>query len=93
MDSVQRAVDMKEMPMRGDKIYIETFPLPARHLFIPRVHIFRNAQRQEIGHAYCLWVVLDKESRKIIKSSFVDARILDNHDLVNPAGTATTVHP
>ncbi len=86
-------VDINEMPVCGDKIYIETFPLPARHLFIPRVHVFRNAQRQEIGHAYCLWVVLDKQSRKMVKSSFVNERMPDNRDLVNPAGVAKTVHP
>jgi len=84
-------VEMKALPKCSDIVSIETYPLPTRHMFIPRVHVFRNQQGEELGHAYCLWVVLNIESRKIIHSTFVEERMPDNHDLSSPTGMPKTV--
>ena len=84
-------VQMKRLPHYGETISVETYPTAPRLLFFPRSHIFRDETGEEIGFANSLWVLLDINERKIVKSDEVAARMPDNRDLKPAAGMPATV--
>ena len=58
-------VEMLRMPHVGEKITVETYPTPAKHLFFPRSHIFYDADGEKIGCANSLWVLMDINTRAL----------------------------
>lgn len=86
-------VEFIRMPAAGEKITIETYPTPNRHLFFPRSHVFRDEKGEEIGRANSLWVTMDIHDRKIVKRDGVLAKMPDNAELKMAAGMPATVRP
>ena len=84
-------VDMKRIPCYGETITVETYPTSPRLLFYPRSHLFRDASGEVLGTANSLWVLLDVNERKIVKSDEVTARMPDNRDLKPAAGMPATI--
>ena len=84
-------VQMNRLPRYGETITVETYPTAPRLLFFPRSHIFRSESGEEIGSANSLWVLLDVEQRRIVKSDLVASRMPDNHELKPAAGMPATV--
>ena len=87
------SVQMEKMPKTGEHILIRTYPLTAKHLFWPRVHIFFSNDGEEIGRAYCLWVVMDTRTRRIVKSPYVEEHMPKNKHMKSGMGLPVTVHP
>ena len=73
-------VALKRLPQRGETISVETYPQATRHLFYPRVNVFRDGEGREIGGAGSLWVLLDLRARRITDSEAVKSRLPDNRD-------------
>ncbi len=73
-------VALKRLPRRGETISVETYPQAPRHLFYPRVNVFRDGEGREIGGAGSLWVLLDLRTRRITDSEAVKSRLPDNRD-------------
>lgn len=84
-------VDMKRTPRCYEKITVETYPLPQRHLFFPRVHVFFDQQGEEVGAASALWVLMDMGARRITACDDVSARLPRVQGLYNPVGMPGTV--
>lgn len=84
-------VVMDRYPCIGDTISVETFPMPVRRWFFPRYFIFRDEHGQEIGRAGSLWVLLDINTRKMVKPDAAAALMPDNSDLLAPLGLPATV--
>ena len=84
-------VAFSRLPCYGESITVETYPTPPRLLFFPRSHIFRDEQGEVIGTANSLWVLLDVNERRIVKSDEVAARMPDNRGLKPAAGMPATV--
>lgn len=84
-------VEMQRMPHVGETVLIETYPTPARHMFFPRSHIFRDQNGEIIGRANSLWVLMDIESRRLTKNQTVTETVPDNPDLEVAAGMPATV--
>ena len=84
-------VHMDRWPVFGDKLTIETFPLPNRRWFFPRAFIFRDASGHQIGCASSLWVLLDVTERRMVRPDPVLALMPDNSDLTPPLGMPSTV--
>ena len=70
----------------GDRLSIETFPLPLRRWFFPRYFVFRDAAGEQLGAAGTLWVLFDLEKRCMVAPGEVAKAIPDNSDLVPPLG-------
>lgn len=85
------SVQMERVPQKGEIILIQTYPLPARHLFWPRLHVFFNDEGKEIGKAYCLWVVMDTRTRRIVKNLYVQEHMPNNHQTKNSMRLPVTV--
>ena len=79
-------VQLKRQPRMGETISASTWPLPPRHLFYPRVNAFLDGEGNEIGAASSLWLLMDLNTRRVVNSDAVLARLPDNADM--PAGIA-----
>jgi len=84
-------VQFARLPRYGETVTVETYPTAPRLLFFPRSHIFRDANGEEIGCANSLWVLLDVNERRIVKSELVQSRMPDNRDLKPAAGMPATI--
>lgn len=79
-------VEFDRVPQVGERIIVETYPTPNRHMFFPRSHIFRDVRGVQLGAAHTLWLVMDLETRRMVKSGEVLARIPENADMKPAAG-------
>lgn len=86
-------VEFERVPQVGERVIVETYPTPSRHLFFPRSHIFRDAQGNQLGAAHTLWLVMDLESRRMVKSDEVLAKIPENADMKPATGMPGAVRP
>ena len=84
-------VEMHRVPHALEKITVETWPMPTRHLFFPRSHVFCDEKGDVIGCANSLWMVMDLESRRVVKNDFVAAHMPDTSDFKSAAGIPATV--
>lgn len=75
---------MDRYPGIGERVTVETFPMPCRRCFFPRYFVFRDAEGSPLGCAGTLWVLLDLTTRHMAAPQAVAARIPDNSDLVPP---------
>jgi medium-chain acyl-[acyl-carrier-protein] hydrolase len=86
-------VDMRRMPRLGEKIRIETYPTPTRHMFFPRSHVFFDEKGEKLGCANSLWVIIDIETRRIVKGEKIAGMLPDNSDWDMAADMPATVRP
>ena len=70
----------------GERLSIETFPMPLRRWFFPRYFVFRDAAGEQLGAAGTLWVLFDLEKRCMVAPGEVAKAIPDNSDLIPPLG-------
>ena len=87
-------VEFSKMPALGNQILIEIYPTSEKLLFYPRSHVFYLADTmEEIGRAGSLWVLLDKNERKIVKNDTVTKGILLDQNRKPAVGSPATVRP
>ena len=84
-------VQFDRVPHVYERVHVETYPLPQRHLFFPRVHIFRDDAGHMIGSASALWMLMDIESRRVTANETVSEKLPRIQGLQNPAGMPGTV--
>ena len=73
-------VQVTRLPRLGEKVYIETWPMPTTRVAYPRSMVAYDAAGQELFRAISLWVLMDAESR---------AMVLPGQSGVNVDGTLT----
>ena len=86
-------VEFTRIPVSGESITVETYPMPNRMLFYPRSHIIKDGAGEIIGRANTLWLVMDLATRKAVNSEELVAKIPDNRELKPAAGMPATVKP
>lgn len=64
-------VEFSRLPRIGEACAVETWAMPARHLFFPRAHAFRDAEGNVIGESCALWMLMDIKSRRAVAEPFV----------------------
>lgn len=84
-------VQMNKQPQYGDSLSVETYPTACRHLFYPRSNVFRDENGEEIGYANSLWMLMDKNSRKVVQSTEVQKHMPDLSTLRSRIGLPSTV--
>ena len=77
-------VVLNRAPRLNETISVETWPLPPKHLFYPRINAFRDTDGALIGEATSLWLLMDLETRRVVNSEPVHERLPENADM--PAG-------
>ena len=85
-------VELSRTPRNGETVSLETFALPMKHLFFPRVHLFRDSDGASIGGALGYWLLMDVGTRRIVKPEYILER-LPFEDREVPVRVPMTVRP
>lgn len=82
-------VQVSRMPMQGETLRLETWPLPTTRAAFPRSVVAYDAQGNEVFRCITLWVLMDLNTRKMIvpgKSGIIVAGTLRGNELPAPNG-------
>lgn len=85
-------VEFARVPHMGERISVDTYHTPAKHLFFPRSHVFKDEEGKEIGRANSLWVLLNIHERRVVKNDTVLMRLCDNDDMNDATRIPASVH-
>lgn len=59
-------VQITRMPMRGETIHVETWPMPTTKVAYPRSVVAYDEQGHEVFRAISIWVLMDLDTRNMI---------------------------
>ena len=82
-------VQITRLPMRGETIHVETWPMPTTRVAYPRSMVAFDAAGNELFRAISLWVLMDLDTRNMIlpgKSGISVVGTLRGLELDAPAG-------
>ena len=86
---IRNKVQITRLPMRGETIRLETWPMPTTRVAYPRSIIAYDEAGNEVFRAITLWVLMDMGSRSMIlpgKSGIEVAGTLRGNELAAPQG-------
>ena len=87
-------VQITRLPMRGETIRIETWPMPTTKVAYPRSVVAYDAQGSECFRAISIWVLMDLDKRNMIlpgKSGISVVGTLRGTELASPLGLPSKV--
>lgn len=82
-------VQITRLPMLGETIHIETWPMPTTRVAYPRSMVAYDADGNEVFRSISLWVLMDKNTRNMIlpgKSGISVVGTLRGNELTSPTG-------
>jgi len=82
-------VQITRLPMRGETIRIETWPMPTTRVAYPRSMVAYDEQGNELFRSISLWVLMDLDTRNMIlpgKSGISVVGTLRGNELSSPLG-------
>lgn len=88
---VRHRVQIDRLPLRGETIRVETWPLPTTRTAYPRSVIAYDADGSECFRAISLWVLMDLQTRKMITPGSSGIEVigtLRGNELAIPGGLA-----
>ena len=59
-------VQITRLPLRGEAITVETWPMPTTRVAFPRSTVAYDAQGKELFRSVSLWVLMDLNSRALV---------------------------
>lgn len=82
-------VQVTRLPSRGERVHIETWPLPTTRVAYPRSMVVYDDQGRELLRSISVWVLMDRDKRSMIlpgKSGIAVPGTLRGLELASPAG-------
>ena len=82
-------VQISRLPLRGETIHVETWPMPTTRVAYPRSIIAYDKDGNELFRSISLWVLMDLNTRNMIlpgKSGIEVAGTLRGNELASPLG-------
>ena len=82
-------VQITRLPVRGEKIRLETWPMPTTRVAYPRSIVAYDEDGNEVFRSITLWVLMDLGSRSMVlpgKSGIEVAGTLRGNELTSPLG-------
>ena len=92
---IRHRVQITRLPMRGETIRVETWPMPTTRVAYPRSMVAYDAQGNECFRSISLWVLMDLDSRNMIlpgKSGISVVGTLRGNELASPLGLVPKEH-
>jgi medium-chain acyl-[acyl-carrier-protein] hydrolase len=80
-------VQISRLPIEGEAVTVETWPMPTTRVAYPRATVAYDAQGRELFRSTCLWVLMDIVNRNMLvpKKSGVNIEgILRGNELPTP---------
>ena len=87
------AVEMTRLPRYGERVTVETYLLPVRHLFYPRGNVIRDARGTVIGVANSYWVLMDMNTRRMVNSDYVQEHLPVSGERQEPVRLNAAIRP
>lgn len=87
-------LQITRLPLKGEKIRLETWPMPTTRVAYPRSVVAYDSRGGELFRSVSLWVLMDRESRAMIlpgKSGVPITGILRGNELPSPRSLPPTV--
>lgn len=85
---IRQKVQISRLPMRGETVRLETWPMPTTRSAYPRSVVAYDEQGREVFRSISIWVLMDLQKRKMIlpgKSGIAVAGTLRGNELAMPA--------
>ena len=82
-------VQITRLPMRGETIRLETWPMPTTRVAFPRSIVAYDENGNEVFRSITLWVLMDLNNRSMVlpgKSGIEVAGTLRGNELASPLG-------
>lgn len=82
-------VQVTRLPMLGETIHVETWPMPTTRVAYPRSMVAYDSNGSEVFRSICLWVLMDLDTRNMIlpgKSGISVVGTLRGNELTTPMG-------
>ena len=84
---IRQRIQVERLPQRGEKLTVETWPMPTTRVAYPRATVAYDAQGNECFRIISLWVIMDLQTRAMIlpgKSGVDVAGLLRGGELAAP---------
>lgn len=91
---IRHRVQINRMPCRGQRITVETWPMPTTRVAYPRATVAYDAEGRELFRVISLWVIMDLDTRAMIlpgKSGVDVAGLLRGSELSAPGSLVPKV--
>ena len=88
---IRHRVEITRMPRRGERIRVETWPMPTTRVAYPRSVVAYDEKGGELFRSISLWVLMDRGSRAMVlpgKSGIAVQGILRGNELPSPGSLA-----
>lgn len=63
---IRHKIQITRMPIAGEKLHLQTWPMPTTRTAFPRATVAYDDQGQEVFRTVALWVLMDLESRTMV---------------------------
>ena len=91
---IRQRVQISRLPLRGETIRVETWPMPTTRVAYPRSVVAYDEQGSEVFRSISLWVIMDAENRSMIlpgKTGIIVEGTLRGNELSAPGSLAPKV--
>lgn len=80
----RNAVEMIRFPIRQEKILVTTWPGKTVRMGFPRHFTFETKEGELLGVATSLWMLVDRDTRKMLPPKSIDLQMPDNSEIPDP---------
>ena len=84
---IRHRVQITRLPVKGETIRVETWPMPTTRVAYPRSVVAYDRQGRELFRSISLWVLMDRQTRAMVlpgKSGIAVTGILRGNELPSP---------
>jgi acyl-ACP thioesterase len=88
---IRQKVQITRLPMSGESIHVQTWPMPTTRTCFPRSTVAYDASGKELFRSIGMWVLMDRDSRAMIlpgKSGVTVQGLLTGTELMSPGSLA-----
>ena len=88
---IRQKVQITRLPRSGERIRIETWPMPTARTYFPRSTVAYDAEGKELFRSLGMWVLMDASSRAMVlpgKSGVIVEGLLTGTELASPGSLA-----
>ena len=88
---IRQKVQITRLPMSGETIRVETWPMPTTKVCYPRSTVAYDREGKEVFRAISMWVLMDTENRAMVlpgKSGVTVDGVLTGSELAAPGSLA-----
>ena len=91
---IRHRVQISRVPVKGERIRVETWPMPTTRVAYPRSVVAYDREGRELFRSITLWVLMDRQTRAMVlpgRSGIMVPGILRGNELPSPNSLSPVV--